>query len=58
MFYGKKLKKLKKKVAYLTKVSEANNEFLAQIHEVMIAMAQEEQEQPTQIGFKTTKKDD
>ena len=58
MFYGKKLKKLKKKVAYLTKVSEANNEFLAQIHEVMITLAQEEDQQPTPIGFKTTNKDD
>ena len=59
----KDLKKLKKQLKYLKKVSEANNEFLAQIFEVMQTVAAspaEEQDEPrAQIGFNTkTKKDD
>ena len=59
----KDLKKLKKQIKYLKKLGEANNEFLAQIFEVMQTVAQggeeNEQEPRAQIGFNTkTKKDD
>ena len=58
----KDLKKLKKKLAYLQKISEANNEFLAQIYEAIMAVApnEEEKEEPrAMIGFNTKpKKDD
>ena len=53
----RKIKKLNKKVKHLTKVVEANNEFLAQIYEVMHAVAAEgnegekESDAPTPIGF-------
>ena len=49
-------------MAYLQKISEANNEFLAQIYEAIMAVApnEEEKEEPrAMIGFNTKpKKDD
>ena len=56
----KEIKKLKKKLKYLQKISEANNEFLAQIFEVMQQVATEDGDEPrAQIGFNTkTKKNE
>ena len=56
----KEIKKLKKKLKHLQRISEANNEFLAQIYEVMQAVAAEpnEDEPKATIGFKVNKKDD
>ena len=58
---AKAIKKLKKKLAHIQAVTEANNEFLAQIYEVMQAVASEpaEEEEPrAQIGFNIKKKKD
>ena len=54
---AKAIKKLKKKLKYIQKVTEANNEFLAQIYEVMQQVATEptEEEPKAQIGFKINK---
>lgn len=56
----KEIKKLKKKLKHIQRISEANNEFLAQIYEVMQAVAAEpsEEEPKATIGFKVNKKDD
>ena len=62
MFFNntKEIKKLKKKLKHVQAVTEANNEFLAQIYEVMqqVAASPEEDEPRAQIGFTTTNKDD
>ena len=56
---AKAIKKLKKKLKHIQKVTEANNEFLAQIYEVMQQVATEETEEPkATIGFKVNKKQD